>query len=99
NAFFPSVGASAQRKMNTRRFLPLVLLLALLAGSFAASAQTNLTTGFGPVQITLGANNGPQAVATGIKVLFVITLLTLAPSILLLMTCFTRVAIVLSFVR
>jgi flagellar biosynthetic protein FliP len=35
----------------------------------------------------------------GIKVLFLLTLLTLAPSILLLMTCFTRVVIVLSFVR
>ncbi|HVV73223.1 MAG TPA: flagellar type III secretion system pore protein FliP, partial [Verrucomicrobiae bacterium] len=31
--------------------------------------------------------------------LFTLTLLTLAPSILLLMTCFTRVVIVLSFVR
>jgi flagellar biosynthetic protein FliP len=38
-------------------------------------------------------------VDTGIKVLFLLTLLTLAPSILLLMTCFTRVVIVLSFVR
>ena len=35
----------------------------------------------------------------GIKVLFFLTLLSLAPSILLLMTCFTRVVIVLSFVR
>jgi flagellar biosynthetic protein FliP len=51
------------------------------------------------VQITLGGQNGPQDVDTGIKLLFVITLLSLAPSILLLMTCFTRIAIVLSFVR
>ena len=51
------------------------------------------------MQITLGANNGPQDVDAGIKVLFVITLLSLAPSILLLMTCFTRVVVVLSFVR
>ena len=36
---------------------------------------------------------------SGIKILFLITLLSLAPSILLLMTCFTRVAIVLGFVR
>jgi flagellar biosynthetic protein FliP len=35
----------------------------------------------------------------GIKVLGAITLLTLAPSIILLMTCFTRIVIVLSFVR
>ena len=67
--------------------------------ALTASAQTNLTTGFGPVQITLGANNGPQDVDSGIKILFFMTLLSLAPSLLLLMTCFTRVAIVLSFVR
>ncbi|MBM3845289.1 MAG: flagellar type III secretion system pore protein FliP [Verrucomicrobia bacterium] len=33
------------------------------------------------------------------QVLFVITLLTLAPSFILLMTCFTRIVIVLSFIR
>src|SRR5689334_19343956 len=58
-----------------------------------------MTTGFGPVQITLGGQNGPQDVDTGVKLLITLTLLTLAPSILLLMTCFTRVVIVLSFVR
>lgn len=63
-----------------------------------ASAQTNLAPAFGPIQISLG-NGGPPDVDTSIKVLFVITLLTLAPSILLLMTCFTRVVIVLSFIR
>lgn len=82
-----------------RRHALLVALLACLAGAGAVSAQTNLTTGFGPVQITLGGQNGPQDVDTGIKVLFLITLLSLAPSILLLMTCFTRVVIVLSFIR
>ena len=76
-----------------------VLGLLLLLSTLSASAQTNFTTGFGPVQISLGGQNGPQDVDTGIKVLFVITLLTLAPSILLLMTCFTRIVIVLSFVR
>jgi flagellar biosynthetic protein FliP len=76
------------------------LLGLLLLGVASASAQTNLTTGFGPVQITLGANNGQSPdVDMGIKVLVMITLLSLAPSILLLMTCFTRVVIVLSFVR
>jgi flagellar biosynthetic protein FliP len=41
----------------------------------------------------------PQDVDIAIKVLFAITLLTLAPSIILLMTCFTRIVIVLSFIR
>lgn len=86
-----------------RPLRPLLALL-LLAGCWLgftphAAAQTNLATGFGPVQLTLGSMNGPQDVDTGIKLLFVITLLSLAPSILLLMTCFTRVVVVLSFVR
>ncbi len=86
------------RTSLTRTFL-LAFALLFVVGRLDASAQTNFTTGFGPVQITLGGQNGPQDVDTGIKVLFVMTLLTLAPSILLLMTCFTRIAIVLSFVR
>ena len=77
----------------------LAVVVFLLLTTLTASAQTNLTTGFGPVQITLGSNNGPQDVDSGIKILFFMTLISLAPSLMLLMTCFTRVAIVLSFVR
>jgi flagellar biosynthetic protein FliP len=74
--------------------------LFFLLGSFAASAQTNTaTTSLGPLSISLGPNNGAPDIDSGIKILFLITLLSLAPSILLLMTCFTRVAIVLGFVR
>lgn len=54
-----------------------------------------------PFHLTFGVDSGtqPQDVDVGIKVLFAITLLTLAPSIILLMTSFTRIIIVLSFVR
>lgn len=41
----------------------------------------------------------PHDVGTTIQLLIVLTVLTLAPSILILMTCFTRIIIVLSFVR
>ena len=60
-----------------RRWLP--ILLVLLACVFTASAQTNnlgtntMTTGFGPVQITLGGQNGPQDVDTGVKLLITLT--------------------------
>jgi flagellar biosynthetic protein FliP len=76
-----------------------LLALLLIFAALTASAQTNISTGFGPVSISLGANNGTQNVDMGIKILFLLTLLSLAPSILLLMTCFTRIVIVLSFVR
>lgn len=87
---------------SRRRNWLAVLLLLLVLVTLPAAAQTNLATSFGPVQITLGGNNAngqPQDVDMGIKVLVMITLLSLAPSILLLMTCFTRIVIVLSFVR
>ncbi len=89
---------------QNRKLVPaiwLALLLLLLGLTFNAPAQTNTSANFGPLQITLGGTtpNGPQDVDMGIKVLAIITLLSLAPSILLLMTCFTRIVIVLSFVR
>jgi len=44
-------------------------------------------------------NSAPENVATSVKLLLLLTVLTIAPGILILMTCFTRVVIVLSFVR
>jgi flagellar biosynthetic protein FliP len=82
-----------------KRALQIILVLLALTASFSASAQTNTATSLGPISISLTPNNGAPDVDSSIKLLFTITLLSLAPSILLLMTCFTRVAIVLAFVR
>ena len=41
----------------------------------------------------------PANVSTSVKLLLLLTVLSIAPSILILMTCFTRIVIVLSFVR
>ncbi len=43
--------------------------------------------------------NTPQQVSTGLQVLFLLTILSIAPAILLMTTCFTRIVIVLGFVR
>lgn len=58
-------------------------------------------TGAGGLQLNLGLDGfgKPQQVDSAIQVLFAITLLSLAPSIVLLMTSFTRITIVLGFVR
>ena len=82
-----------------KSFKILGLISLLIFCVLTAPAQTNNAAGFGPVSITLGPNNAVPDVDMSIKILFCLTLLTLAPSILLLMTCFTRVVIVLSFVR
>ncbi|MGQ9671322.1 MAG: flagellar type III secretion system pore protein FliP [Desulfosoma sp.] len=41
----------------------------------------------------------PEQVSSVLKIVFVLTVISIAPSILLLMTCFTRIAVVLSFLR
>lgn len=43
--------------------------------------------------------SSPENVSTSVKLVLLLTVLSLAPSILILMTCFTRIMIVLSFVR
>lgn len=66
-----------------------------------ATNNLSASTGLAPFRLSVGmeAAQQPQDVDMAIKILFAITLLTLAPSIILLMTCFTRIVIVLSFVR
>ncbi|HMM21573.1 MAG TPA: flagellar type III secretion system pore protein FliP [Selenomonadales bacterium] len=51
------------------------------------------------INVGVEAANNPQDVALSLQVLFVLTVLTLAPSILIMMTSFTRIIVVLSFLR
>ncbi|MBA2870817.1 flagellar biosynthetic protein FliP [Anoxybacillus calidus] len=44
-------------------------------------------------------NSAPETVSTSVKLLLVLTILSIAPSILIMMTSFARIIIVLSFVR
>ena len=73
-----------------------LLLLTLSPEAFAQANNNNAT----PLKVNFGIESGgAQDVSVGIKILFTITLLSLAPSILMLMTSFTRIVIVLSFIR
>ncbi|TCS82951.1 flagellar type III secretion system pore protein FliP [Tepidibacillus fermentans] len=47
----------------------------------------------------VGTSDQPQDVMTSLQILLLLTVLSLAPAILILMTSFTRIVIVLSFVR
>ncbi|BCR06622.1 flagellar biosynthetic protein FliP [Desulfuromonas versatilis] len=79
--------------MKLGRFGISALLAILLLVPGAALAQVPSLT------IGLGEASGPQQVSTTIQVLFILTVLSLAPAILLMTTGFTRIVIVLSFVR
>src|SRR5690625_5005738 len=49
--------------------------------------------------VDMFSSSDPSSVATSVKLLLLLTVLSLAPSILILMTSFTRIVVVLSFTR
>ncbi len=73
--------------------LALIFLAVLLLPDVARAV--NLPT------LSLGVKDAatPQEVSTALQVLFVLTILSIAPAILLMTTAFTRIVIVLGFVR
>jgi flagellar biosynthesis protein FliP len=79
-----------------RRLFPLLVLLALLAGAGAAlQAQTALPS----VTIDFGKTPQGPALSSTLQAVLLLTVLTLAPTVLMTTTCFTRIIIVLGFVR
>ncbi len=72
------------------------MALATLAGSVEAfAADASLPS----LSINLAQKDDPDAVVPAIKIVALLTVLSVAPAILLMMTSFTRILIVLSFVR
>ncbi len=90
-----------RRGMKALLCLGLAALGLMLAPTLAAQTNVANPGGLMPFRLSVGLDSAqqPADVDMAIKIVFAITLLSLAPSIILLMTSFTRVAIVLSFVR
>ncbi len=55
--------------------------------------------GLPTMDIKLGQSTNPQDISKGLQILILLTVLTLAPAILIMTTAFTRIVIVLSLVR
>jgi flagellar biosynthetic protein FliP len=71
-------------------------VLAVLAGGTAWAADA---VPIPQISLGVGQATSPSGVAQSLQILFLLTVLSLAPSILILMTSFTRILIVLSFTR
>lgn len=82
---------------------PAVLLIAgiLLLTPVIVSAQTagGVQMPIPKIAFDIEAAKSPKDVALSLQILFLLTILTLAPSIILMVTSFTRVVIVLDFVK
>lgn len=76
----------------------LLLLFGGLALALSACASTPELAAPG-VTLSVQPEGQPEEVATGVQLLVLLTVLSLAPAILVLATSFTRIVIVLSMVR
>jgi len=73
-------------------FIPVLALLVLLSAAGPAEAQPIIDLpGLGIEE--------PEDVALTLQILFLLTILSLAPAIVIMVTSFTRIVVVLSFVR
>ncbi|MEH7247182.1 flagellar type III secretion system pore protein FliP [Neobacillus niacini] len=78
--------------------LLLLTPLLLFLGQEPVFAEVD-TVSIPGIHFDMGGSKDLEGTALSIKLLLLLTILSVAPSILLLMTSFTRIAIVLSFVR
>ncbi len=82
-------------KLNSRWiYLSLLAFAVMLMGS-SAWAQMTLPS----VNLGFKTTDNPTEIVSAIKLVMILTVLTLAPAILIMMTGFTRIIIVLSFLR
>ncbi len=78
------------------RWCTALLVLGLVAFSSPATAQP---VGVPAVNLSVGQATTPQQVVDSVKLLLLLTVLALVPAFLVMMTSFTRIVIVLSFLR
>lgn len=106
-------GAGRTREGSPRRALPgpalrrllagiglVAVLLLLFAPTPAPAKELPLVrSGDAGLEIPVGELTGPARISSTLQVLAILTFFSVAPSLLLLATCFTRIVIVLSLVR
>ncbi|MBI3090195.1 MAG: flagellar type III secretion system pore protein FliP [Candidatus Tectomicrobia bacterium] len=84
----------AERRSRGRRIVGLSLLL--LLGTLPVQAQQ---IPLPSLQVGVGQANNPEQVALSLQILLLLTILSLAPAILIMMTSFARIVVVLAFLR
>ncbi len=85
--------------MSKKRLLYLVLFLVIFVLIPSPDVFAQSTTGLPGVSLSVTPTNNPQATVSAVQIIVLLTVLSIAPAILILMTSFTRIIIVLSFVR
>lgn len=76
-----------------------IILIIILGAIFLSACASEPQWSAPGVTLSIGPADNPRQVSSGVQLLVLITVLSLAPSILVLATSFTRIVIVLSLLR
>ena len=88
------------RWLGSKRLPSVVLWVLVLVFLTGCAAQVDSSGTTGPsVTLEVGGVGSPQGMVGAFQILLLLTVLTLAPAILVMMTAFTRIVIVLSVAR
>jgi flagellar biosynthetic protein FliP len=85
--------------MNKKFFIITLFLLLLCGGISFAQDVGGVRMPIPKITFDIKEAIGPKDVALSLQILFLLTILTLAPAIIMMMTAFTRVVIVLDFIK
>jgi flagellar biosynthetic protein FliP len=90
---------TSEKKMKRKQaWIFLILMVPALLAAGIVYAQPALPV-LPQIQIGVGAADEPQEVAVSLQILALLTILSLAPSIIIMTTAFVRIVVVLSFTR
>lgn len=87
------------RVLNNLILFSLFFLAMFLFSGIAAAQPSAPTIPIPAINIGVGGATGPQDVVTTLQIVALITVLSMAPAILLMLTSFTRILVVLGFIR
>jgi len=89
------------RLFYKRKWLGVVLLASLFFSFFVANNTQIVYAGavIPDISLTIGGTDDPESVVPALQVLFLVSIIALAPSLLVLLTGFLRIIVVLTFVR
>jgi len=84
-----------------RKIILLVLILSILLPAFAIAQEAEGKEGVNipSIEINVKDSSSNKEMASSIKLLLLLAVIAVAPSVLLLTTCFVRIAVVLDFVK
>ena len=77
--------------------ISLILIIVVLMTSVCFAADTGIA--LPTIEVSVNDSATPQETVATLKIVILLTILSLAPSILIMMTSFTRIIIILSFLR